>query len=91
MRYIVEIDDQTSKGAQLVEYIEKLHAPKKAVTIRKEKPLTDEEMGIPGPKPSKAQLEEWLEPKEDEEGLTLDELKVYIDNRRAQKKIKKKA
>ena len=69
--YIVEIDDQTDKGAQLITFIEKLHAPKKAVTMRKEKPLTDGEMGLPGPKPSKAQLEEWLEPKEDEEEFTI--------------------
>jgi hypothetical protein len=91
MRYIVEIDDQTDKGAQLITFIEKLHAPKKAVVMRKEKPLTDGEMGLPGPKPSKAQLEEWLEPKEDEEEFTLDELKVYIENRRSQKRAKKKA
>jgi hypothetical protein len=71
MRYIVEIDDQTDKGAQLISYIGKLRPSKKAVTIRKERPLTDGEMGLPGPKPSKAQLEEWLEPKEDEEEMPL--------------------
>jgi hypothetical protein len=41
------------------------------VTIRKERPLTDGEMGLPGFKPSKKQLEEWLEPKEDEEEMPL--------------------
>jgi hypothetical protein len=87
----VEIDDQTAKGAQLISYIEKLRPSKKAVTIHRERPLTDGEMGLPGPKPSKAQLEEWLEPKDYEEGFTLDELKVYIENRRAKKKIKKRA
>ena len=73
MRYIVEIDDQTDKGAQLITYIEKLHAPKKAVTIRKEGPLTDEEMVMPGPKPCKERLEEWLEPKDEEEEMPLKE------------------
>lgn len=73
MRYIVEIDDQTDKGAQLINYIEKLRASKKAVTVRKEKPLTDGEMGLPGPRPSKAQLEQWLEPREDEEEMPLKE------------------
>jgi hypothetical protein len=73
MRYIVEIDDQTDKGAQLISYIEKLRPSKKAVSIRMEKPLTDGEMGLPGPKPSKAQLEKWLEPKEDEEEMPLKE------------------
>ena len=73
MRYIVEIDDQTDKGAQLITYIEKLHAPKKAVTMRKEGPLTDEEMVMPGPKPSKERLEEWLEPKDEEEEMPLKE------------------
>ena len=71
MRYIVEIDDQTDKGAQLLTYIEKLRASKKAVTIRKEEPLTDEEMVMPGPKPSKKRLEEWLEPKDDEDEMLL--------------------
>ena len=89
MRYIVEIDDQTSKGAQLVSYIEKLRAPKKAISIRKERSLTDGEMGLPGPKPSKAQLEEWLEPKEEEEEFSVNELKKYIENRRSLKKVKK--
>lgn len=89
MRYIVEIDDQTDKGAQLITYIEKLRASKKAVTIRKEEPLTDEEMGLPGPKPSKERLEAWLEPKEDEEEFTIDELKVYIEKKRAQNKKKR--
>ena len=73
MRYIVEIDDQTDKGAQLITYIEKLHAPKKAVTMRKEGPLTDEEMVMPGPKPSKERLEEWLEPKDEEVEMPLKE------------------
>ena len=73
MRYIVEIDDQTDTGAQLLTYIEKLRASKKAVTIRKEEPLTDEEMGVPGPKPFKERLEAWLEPKEDEEEMPLKE------------------
>jgi hypothetical protein len=73
MRYIVEIDDQTDKGAQLISYIEKLRPSKKAVTIHKEQPLTDEEMVLPGPKPSKERLEEWLEPKDDEEEMPLKE------------------
>jgi hypothetical protein len=73
MKYLVEIDDQTSKGAQLISYIEKLKAPKKAVIVRKERALTDDEMILPGPKPSKAQLEAWLEPDEDEEEMLLSE------------------
>ena len=75
MKYVVEIDDQTSKGAQLISYIEKLKAPKKAVVVRKERALLDEEMILPGgPKPSKAQLEEWLRPDEGEEETPLDAL-----------------
>ena len=41
----------------LIGEIEKLRASKKAVTFRKEEPLTDEEMGVPGPKPFKERLE----------------------------------
>ena len=73
MKYIVEIDDQTDKGAQLISYIEKLRPSRKAVTMRKEPSLTDEEMVMPGPKPSKERLEAWLEPKDDEEEMPLNE------------------
>jgi hypothetical protein len=72
MKYLVEIDDQTTKGAQLITYITKLRAPKKAVMVRKERAIRDSEMGLPGPKPSKRQLEAWLEPHEDEEEMPLD-------------------
>ena len=89
MRYIVEIDDQTSKGAQLVDFIEKLRAPKKAVSIRLEQPLTDEEMVLPGIKPSKTRLKEWLKPQDDEEEFTIEELKTYVTKIRAQNKVKK--
>jgi len=81
MKYLVEIDDQTSKGAQLISYIEKLRAPKKAVIVRKERVLTDEEMGFPGSKLSKTQLEAWLEPKDDEEGRPLSEAIAAIKKR----------
>ena len=58
--------------------------------IRGERPLTDGEMGIPGPKPSKAQLEEWLEPKEDEEEMPLDEAIEYIKKKlEAKRKTRK--
>ncbi len=56
--------------------------------MSKDAPLTDGEMGLPGPKPSKAQLEEWLKPKDDEEEFTINELKVYIEQRRAQNREK---
>jgi hypothetical protein len=71
MKYLVEIDDQTIKGAQLISYIEKLKAPKKAVVVRKDRGLRDEDMILRGRKPTKAQLEEWLEPKDDEAELPL--------------------
>lgn len=72
MKYLVEIDDETTKGAQLINYIEKLKAPKKAVAVRKERALKDEDMILPGRKPTKAQLEAWLEPKDDEDEMPLD-------------------
>ena len=71
MKYLIEIDDQTAKGAQLINYIEKLKAPKKAVIVRKGNAITDEDMILPGRKPSKAQLEAWLEPKDDEDEMPL--------------------
>jgi hypothetical protein len=85
MKYLVEIDDQTTKGAQLISYIEKLKAPKKAVVVRKERALTDEEMIMPGPKPSKAQLVAWLEPDEDEEEMLLSEAIASIKKELATK------
>lgn len=72
MKYVVEIDDQTAKGAQLVDFITKLRASKKAVVIRKERPVKDAEMGLPGPVPGKAQLEAWLKPQDSEEEFPLD-------------------
>ncbi len=90
MKYLVEIDDETSKGAQLISYIEKLKAPKKAVIVRKERALTDEEMILPGPKPSKAQLEEWLKPDEDEEETPLDEVIASIKREIASEAKKRK-
>jgi hypothetical protein len=47
----------------------------------KERPLTDEEMILPGPKPSKAQLEAWLKPDEDEEERPLSEAIADIKKR----------
>jgi hypothetical protein len=91
MKYLVEIDDETTKGAQLISYIEKLKAPKKAVVVRKERALTDEEMGFPGPKPSKAQLEAWLEPDEDEEEMPLSEAIAAIKKRLILKSKTRKA
>lgn len=72
MNNLIEVDDETTKGAQLISYVTKLRAPKKAVIVRKQKPLIDGEMGLPGPKPTQTQLEAWLEPKDDEEELPLD-------------------
>jgi hypothetical protein len=89
MKYLVEIDDQTPKGAELISYIEKLKAPKKSVVVRKERPLSDGEMGLPGPKLSKAQLEAWLRPDEHEEEMPLD-LAISAIKKKLGAKAKKK-
>ena len=47
----------------------------------KERPLTDEERALPGPKPSKAQLEAWLRPDENEEERPLSEAIADIKKR----------
>ena len=60
MRYIVEIDPSSEKGAELLKYIADLHAPASSVKVHKATSLSDEEMALPGKKPRKEQLEEWL-------------------------------
>lgn len=60
MKYIIEIDADNNLGAQLLKYIADMHAPANVVKIHKASTLTDEEMALPGKKPTKEQLEEWL-------------------------------
>jgi hypothetical protein len=79
MKYLVEINSDSAKGSRLMKYIEKLDATEKDIHILNEPPLTDEEMGLPPTrKVSRATLEAWLKPEEDEESFTLDEVQDMI-------------
>ena len=60
MRYLVEIDADTEKGAELSKHIISLNAPEEAIRLHRKSELTDEEMALPGKQPSQRQLEEWL-------------------------------
>ena len=55
-----------------------------------ERRLTDEEMILPGPHPSKAQLEAWLKPDENEEEMLLSDAIAGIKKRLLSKATKKR-
>lgn len=60
MRYIVEIDSNTDKGAELLKYIAQLNASHDEVKVHQDAELSDEEMALPGQAPTPKQLEDWL-------------------------------
>ncbi len=91
MKYLVQIDSDSPKGSQLMQYIEQLAAAESDIHIISEPPLTDEEMGLPPTrKVSRATLEAWLKPEEDEEGYTGDEILEYIRKKREENAKAKK-
>jgi hypothetical protein len=91
MKYLVEIDADSKKGSELIKYIERLGANESEVHILNESPLTDEEMGLPPTrKVSRATLEAWLKPEEDEESFEGDEILEYINKRREENAKSKK-
>ena len=83
MKYLVEIESDSKKGSALIKYIEELGADESDVHILNEPPLTDEEMGLPPTrKVSRATLEAWLKPEDDEESFTAEEALEYIRQKR---------
>jgi hypothetical protein len=91
MKYLVEIDADSEKGSELIKYIEKLGANENDIHILNERPLTDEEMALPPTrKVSRATLEAWLKPEEDEESFTSDEILEQIRKDREENKSHKK-
>jgi hypothetical protein len=70
MKVVVIIDTGTREGQEAFNYIKKLKAPEKSITVQKGRnkkirKLTDEEMALPGPPPSRKELEAWLEEPDD--------------------------
>ncbi len=83
MKYLIEVESDSAKGSELLKYIEHLEAPKNDIRMIYEPPLTDEEMALPPTrKVSRATLEAWLEPKDDEEEFTGDEILKYLEKKR---------
>lgn len=83
MKVVVTIDTSTSKGQEAFDYIKKLKAPEKSIAIQKERKkktrkLTDEEMGLPGPSPSREALEAWLAEPDDGPTFTGEEVVEYV-------------
>jgi hypothetical protein len=86
MKYLVEINTNCAKGSELIKYKEQLGADESDVHILNEPPLTDEEMGLPPTrKVSRATLEAWLKPEDDEESFTAEEALEYIRKKREAK------
>lgn len=56
----IQIDDTTKTGKLILEYVKKLSASKAEVKVTRFRKLTDEEMAIPGMKPTQEQFNEWL-------------------------------
>ena len=71
MKYLIEIDGDKPKGAQLMNYISHLDADDETVHYVEEPPIRDEEMGLPGRKTSEAKLLEWLRPDDNEEEVEM--------------------
>ena len=91
MKYLVEINTDSAKGSELIKYIEQLGADESDVHILNEPPLTDEEMGLPPTrKVSRATLEAWLKPEDDEEGFTAEEVLALIRKDREDKAHKER-
>jgi hypothetical protein len=94
MKVIIEVNPRSAKGAQLLKYVEKLKAGKRAVTLRQATEINDDEMGLPGTPPNSRLLNEWLRPDVNEPSYTLDEAKTlskqYLEKHRLKKKLQKK-
>jgi hypothetical protein len=55
------INEKTEQGKSVIQFIKNLHAPQTAIKVKKiERELTDEEMALPGFKPTDEELEAWL-------------------------------
>ena len=92
MKYFIEVNTNTQKGAELLHYIKQLKAPTKAVKLLLEPPLTDIEMAHPPTrKISKDNLVQWLTPATHEQNYTANEAREYLKNKLAMTTIKKKA
>ena len=66
MKYLVEINTDTEKGAQLLKYIDGLNADDTAIHILHEPALTAEAMVVAGTRPSANQLAAFLKPDDNE-------------------------
>ncbi len=73
MRYTVEIDGSTTNGKEAITFLRKMRSAD-SIIIRRFKKLKDEEMGLPGPKASKWQIDEWLSRPDSDKGITLEML-----------------
>ena len=80
MRYTVEIDDSTTNGKEALTFLRKIRSAD-SVVIRKFKKLKDEEMGLPGPRASKWQMEEWLSRPDKDKGISLEALDKKVKAR----------
>jgi hypothetical protein len=82
MKYLVEIDADSEKGSKAIKYIKGLDAADSQIHFINEPALTDEEMAMPPSRMvSEATLDAWLEPKDDEEGFTIEQSKLYTQKR----------
>ncbi len=91
MKYLLEVNSDSAKGSQLMKYIDELGATEDDIHILNEPPLTDEEMGLPPTRRvSRATLEAWLKPEDNEESLTGDELLALIRKDIEEDKARKK-
>jgi len=66
MRYVVKIDTDTEQGATAIKMLKALKAPAQAISFETSqdtafRELTDEDMALPGLKPTKAEFEAWLD------------------------------
>ena len=88
MKYLIEIESDSPKGSEVLKYIEQLDAPKNDIRMIYEPPLTDEEMAMPPTrKVSRATLEAWLKPEDDEESFTIDEVWAMIKKDKKKNKL----
>ena len=91
MKVIVTIDTDTREGQEAFNFIKKMKAPEKSIAIQKERKikirkLTDEEMALPGPPPSREELEAWLAEPDDGPTYSAEEVVEYVRKSLARKR-----
>lgn len=86
MTYLIEMEGKTEASKKILSSIRQLQKEDSSVkiTVKKKekfKPLTAKDMVLPGPKPTKEQMQEYLDRKDSRKSSTIQQLRKKLEKR----------